>query len=124
MPIVFDDQSTGASPIGTTPLTINAVNYYVDDFSWEFPVNVITQADGVGSPRRAAGVAGLLTGTFTLQLETTSSALPQQGTYFVVPAIYSPSGSNAFSASILNVTRGGSVGQYHTVNITAQKKLN
>jgi hypothetical protein len=124
MPIQLDDTATGASPIGTTPLSINGTTYYVESFSWDFPSAEIIQRDGVGSPRRRATISDLMKGTFTLQLETTGSALPAKNVWFAVPASYSPSGSAAFSASVDTCTRAAQIGEYHLVTITCTQKLN
>jgi len=115
MPIVIRDASD--APFGSEIVQINSVNYYAEDISATKPVNVVDRTDEVGSVRDQVGVSGKITGTMTLQLETTTSAIPSPGdtlsgsygtgsnTWFFVTEVGTPITMNDFRKVTIGFTQ-------------------
>ena len=121
MPIVLNDAG-GVAPFGSAQIVIGSETYYVEDFSATTATNTVDRPDEVGSPRDQIVVSGKTTGTMTLQLETTGSAIPTAGDDFLIPAQWG--NDAAYSGSITEVTTPRSVGAYATCNVGWVKLLN
>lgn len=79
MATIFND---GSFPYGSHVLSINAVNYVAEDISLDKPSTVAENMDEDGNYSGGVGAAGAITGSATLQLETTGTALPSLGQTF------------------------------------------
>jgi len=69
----------------TRVLTINAVTYTADDFKWDAPTGVeFTRTSNQSVPTGQVFVQGVTTGSCTLQLATSGTAVPAWGSTCVV----------------------------------------
>lgn len=79
--IINDGAVVGFSRV----LTINGVTYVADDFKFDTPTGTsFTRTDEQSKPTGKVDVKGIMTGTATLQLQTSATALPGWGETFVV----------------------------------------
>lgn len=69
---------------GSRDLVINGVTYATDDFNLDHEVTEIVRTDKQERPTGQVGIKGRVNGTATLQLATTSTALPEMGHTFAV----------------------------------------
>jgi len=120
MPIVLNDSGV---PFGTAIITVGSETYYIEDSTGTKPTTIVDVPDEVGAPRKQVVVSGKLTGTMTLQLETTTSAVPQPGGSFVMPSGFGGSGS-AFTASITEVSTPRNNNDYAKINVGWVQILN
>jgi len=113
MPIVLND---GSVPFGTATILIGSDTYYIEDSSATIPTNVVDVPDEVGSPRKQVIVSGKRSGTMTLQVETTSSAIPSPGDAFNMPAYFSGDATSK-SCSITEVSTPRSNNDYAKISV-------
>lgn len=85
---IINDGSVAA---GSRDLTINAVVYATDDFHFDTDTNKILRTDKNNVPSGRKITRGETTGGATLQLATTSTALPDIAMTFVTAG---PDGTN------------------------------
>lgn len=69
---------------GARDLTINGVVYATDDFSLDHEVTEIVRTKKNERPSGQVAIKGRITGSATLQLATSSTALPEMGMTFTV----------------------------------------
>lgn len=70
---VYND---GNIPYGSQVVTLNATTYVAEDINFEDTTKTIDRADEIGNPNGAVYIKQKVTGTMTLQLATTSTAIP------------------------------------------------
>lgn len=74
--------TTATLPYGTRVVTISAVGYIANSFTTSQSLNVIERQDTLGAPNGAIGIRQPITGSTSLQLATTSTAIPDAGDEF------------------------------------------
>ena len=121
MPLVFQD---GVTLYGLPQVNLGGLNFYANDLSAEAPVEVKNLLDEVGSPRKAVGVHGKRTGTYTLQLDSVGAqqSASNATTCSIIEA-NSPSGS-AFVAWVSGRSLAKSNESFATLTISWEERLN
>lgn len=105
----------GSVYYGSVVLTINAVTYVADDFEITYPTKIIERTNEFDEPEAQVAVPGFVTGSATLQLETSSTAVPTVGQTFT---------HNAVDYFISEVGAPQSKADYCKVRISFRKKYN
>ena len=76
--------TTATLPYGSRVLTISAASYIANSFSTSNALQVIDRQDELGAPNGAVGIRQPITGSASLQLATTSTAIPDPGDQFTL----------------------------------------
>lgn len=115
MPYTPTQDGTQAFAIPASPVTINSVVYIAEDINIAngSDIKTIKDANGVLSGR--AIIQGDITGTCTLQLATSATALPPKGTIFTLFGI---------SFYVTDVGIAFKQGDYTKVNMSFVYKIN
>jgi len=69
-------------PYGSRVVTISAAGYIANSFSTSNSLQVIDRQTELGAPNGAVGIRTPITGSASLQLATTSTAIPDPGDEF------------------------------------------
>lgn len=72
----------GSRVLSITNPSASAVNYIADDINITRPSKIAEANNQLGEPRGQVGVATFVTGSATLQLATSSTAMPKLGATF------------------------------------------
>ena len=72
----------GDMPFGTFVITVNAVDYVLDNWTPSRPANIVEQTGTKGEATRWAASRGFVTATATCQMEADDTAYLQQGDEF------------------------------------------
>jgi len=95
--------SIGTFAAGTPPTITSGVSYIADNITFNRPAKTIERTNADDEPTGQVSYAGFVTGSATLQLATTATAIPTQGQHFVssisgaVEAFYIDSVDQPFS---------------------------
>jgi len=76
--------TTATLPYGSRVLTLSAVGYIANSFSTSSSLQVIDRQDELGAPNGAVGIRQPITGSASLQLATSSTAIPDPGDSFTL----------------------------------------
>lgn len=121
MPVTFKD---GSVEFGSNYIKLqNNITYLIEDSSGETPANVVDVPDEVGSPIKQVIIAGKQSGTFTVQLPNTGSAVPKTGQTGSLVAGFAGTGSKQ-TIIITSVSTPRSVNDYAKAQVGWVKKLN
>ncbi len=74
MPDIYND---GDIPFGSQVITINAVDYVAEEIEFEEKSTAIYRRDEQNIPNGGVYISDLIKGKMTLQLETNSTAIPE-----------------------------------------------
>lgn len=80
MPIPY--LSAASLPYGTRVVTFGTTGYIANSFTTSQSLNVIERQDTLGAPNGAIGIRQPITGSASLQLASTSTAIPDAGDEF------------------------------------------
>lgn len=105
-------------PFGSEVVTINSVTYKADDFELTTPTEGVDSLDEFGEVNGATYIPKKITGTATLQLATSGTALPTIG------GVTGTFTRSAISYLITEVGLPETNGDYRKVRISFAKKYN
>lgn len=113
----------GTMQYGTSPVTINAVTYILNNISVDRPSTEAKDQNSVGSDQRRRVTATNPTLSAELQLATSSTTRPKFGDTFSV-TLDSNYGSETWALDPVNYEADNGPGNIRVVKITAQKVIN
>ncbi len=96
MPIYQD----GTYPSGAPTLTINSVTYICDAFSLDDSANVVDITNGSGEHAGALAFKGKTTGSATLQLASSSTAVPTTAAHSSTTGVFTHDTKTYFITSV------------------------
>ena len=99
----------GALPISTPTLTIGGITYFAEQFDIRQPSGMYVRRNADNEPAGSFGWKEAATGTATLQLATSSTAIPAVGATFV---------NNTITYIITEVGAPQVLGQEHKITIS------
>jgi len=76
--------TTATLPYGSRALALGGVTYIANSFSTSSSLQVIDRQDELGAPNGAVGIRQPITGSASLQLATSSTAIPDPGDSFAI----------------------------------------
>ncbi|MEM6884780.1 MAG: hypothetical protein AAF571_07080 [Verrucomicrobiota bacterium] len=114
-------QNDGSIPYGSRVITINLVTYVADNIEVQRPTKEILRTDEVDEPSGAVTYADFVTGSATLQMATSSTAMPPLGQTFT-ETFDTTVGSETFI--IKNVSQPFEKGGERKVSIEFRKAYN
>jgi len=114
----------GTTLYGTNILTINGLQFFVNDQGASGEIDVKDVLNEVGAPRKAVGVQQKQNGSYTIQLDSADAILScSLATSMSISASDTPSGS-AFHAWITGRELARSNEGFATMTLSWQQKLN
>lgn len=69
-------------PYGSRVVTVASIGYIANSFTTSQPLNVIERQNELGAPNGAVGIRQPITGSASLQLASTATAIPASGDEF------------------------------------------
>jgi len=117
MAMAYNNTSVPVGPAAIT-VTINSVAYIIDEIEITRPTNFRVRTDGDDAPSGQWASSGVETGTATLQLATSATALPPLYTEFTVDA-----GGGSSTYMVAEVSAPASKGESRVVRIAFRKKI-
>jgi hypothetical protein len=121
MPDPAGTKNDGGLVFGSQVVTIDSVAYVAENISIDAPSTIIEQKDEYGVPSGQVIVEGFVTGTATLQLASSTTALPQIGDAFTLTQV---GGGSAVYFLISQVGQSFSQDAETKVNVSFRKRIN
>jgi hypothetical protein len=120
MPDPAGTKNDGGLVFGSQVVTIDSVAYVAENISIDAPSTIIEQKDEYGVPSGQVIVEGFVTGTATLQLASSATALPAIGDAFQITTV----GGAAVYFLISQVGQSFSQDAETKVNVSFRKRIN
>ncbi len=120
MPDPAGTKNDGGLVFGSQVVTIDSVAYVAENISIDAPSTIIEQKDEYGVPSGQVIVEGFVTGTATLQIASSATALPAIGDAFQITTV----GGVAVYFLISQVGQSFSQDAETKVNVSFRKRIN
>lgn len=121
MPDPAGTKNDGGLVFGSQVVTIDSVAYVAENISIDAPSTIIEQKNQYGVPSGQVIVEGFITGTATLQLASSTTAMPSIGDTFTLVQVGGGSGVNFL---VSQVGQSFSQDAETKVNISFRKRIN
>jgi len=121
MPDPAGTKNDGGLVFGSQVVTIDSVAYVAENISIDAPSTIIEQKNEFGVPKGQVIVEGFVTGTATLQLASSATAMPSIGDTFTLVQV---GGGAAVNFLVSQVGQSFSQDAETKVNISFRKRIN
>src|SRR5687767_1785857 len=114
----------GSVPFGSTSITINGVAYVAENIRVNNPASVIERRDATNNPSGQATHKDFVTGSATLQLTASGTAVPQTAADSDVYVFTADLGMGSMTWFLTSVGNMYAQGDARKVDIEFRKKIN